>query len=727
MSTEKKPSKQNYHKKRVCPVDNCFQVRVNMPEHLVKVHKLSKGPLYYNLLKKAVPFDADAMPTEMITSPRKTIINMIGTSNILPIQTSGHHLCEKTAENDIDNTVDAPLDRTAVTSQTSNAMKIDLVPGNLLAEDVLIPSLDEIIEQNEVENDNISTEDLGVNNEDIDISRSCRLRPKRKIIVDDDSDVSSEFDYSDHDEAFDPPLEVGCVGKDVETLIQRFCSYMVGPDRNRKERSVTLIASDVRRIFSVVGVKDNLEIIFRDGGSDFRDKYIVEDCGNRNIKATSIKKYLYSLLDFCEFLVAENIKITNVSSHDINTLIGRIKQWRKNYKNQEKLAKHVKAAEDLEMLVDSEQVKRYQDSENVKTALALFDKIENYPNHVVTRTEYCSLRDHIYTAIHFSCAPRSGVTANMTMKEFELAKEQSDGRWLIEVWDHKTVQHYGPAKLLLSQKHFRLLKIFVNNVRTQTNPRFENVFLSWSGNRLVSGDVSKRLHLSWEKAGNFSNRQIPKNLSANIVRKSTSTGLREKNSQFLKEAAVCMAHSTRTAEDHYFVQNMRESAIIGTKAVSELFNDEDNVERCKEFLLKTPTKPVKPNTNLFITPVQKKVWLEEDVQILKDTFDITKPIDYNEVKSKSITLKDLNASPRQIYDKARSLCRRRVVNSPHKRKCLFSEEDIINLRKYGAKLIEGGLLTRNRFNEFLLSSGLIKKYSFSQLRTRLQYERRIKK
>ena len=317
------------------------------------------------------------------------------------------------------------------------------------------------------------------------------------------------------------------------------------------------------------------------------------------------------------------------------------------------------------------------------------------------------------------------------VKEFNLAKEQPDGRWLIEVWDHKTVQHYGPAKLLISPKHYQLLKIFVDKVRTQTNPRFDNVFLSWSGNRLVSGDVSKRLHISWEKAGNFLNREVPKNLSANIVRKSTSTGLREKNSQFLKEAAVCMAHSTRTAEDHYFVQNMRESAIIGTKAVTDLFNDKEN-EECEESSplktpSKTPSKTEKTNTNVLVTPIKKKVWSAQDVEILKSKFDINKPINYNEVKVMSPTLTELNASPRQIYDKARSLCRRRVMNSPQKRKCLFSEEDIISLRQYGSKLIEGGSLTSNRVNEFLSSSGLLTKYSFIQLRTRLQYERRIKK
>lgn len=125
----------------------------------------------------------------------------------------------------------------------------------------------------------------------------------------------------------------------VKKLLDRFFNYMIGPDRNRKERSISVIVGDVRRIFVAVGVKDDLDIVFRNGGVDFRDLYIVKHCGAKGTKPSSIKKYLYSLIDFCEFLLAEDIVMANVKRRDMHTLIEKNKQWRKNYKRQEKILK----------------------------------------------------------------------------------------------------------------------------------------------------------------------------------------------------------------------------------------------------------------------------------------------------------------------------------------------------------------------------------------------------
>ena len=95
--------------------------------------------------------------------------------------------------------------------------------------------------------------------------------------------------------------------------------------------------------------------------------------------------------------------------------------------------------------------------------------------------------------------------------------------------------------------------------------------LSSSGELATYGAVSKRLQLSRENAGNFDQKEILKNLSATIVWKSASTEQRAK-SAFLDESANSTKHIEKTADEHYFVQNMETSAMIGTTAISQFFS-----------------------------------------------------------------------------------------------------------------------------------------------------------
>ena len=58
---------------------------------------------------------------------------------------------------------------------------------------------------------------------------------------------------------------------------------------------------------------------------------------------------------------------------------------------------------------------------------------------------------------------------------------------------------------------------------------------------MKSGQVSQRVHNMWVTAGIFTEKQA-KNLSCNIIRKSTSTGLKEIKSTNLQEVADLMKH-----------------------------------------------------------------------------------------------------------------------------------------------------------------------------------------
>ena len=106
--------------------------------------------------------------------------------------------------------------------------------------------------------------------------------------------------------------------------------------------------------------------------------------------------------------------------------------------------------------VTAEQVQMYEDSKLANDSKNLFSKFEGDPSTKLTRTFYCSTRDHLYSVIHFATSHRSGVTANMTMSEYAKAKK-SGNDLRIKVWDHKTVDYYGPAAVV--RNHSRIIQV----------------------------------------------------------------------------------------------------------------------------------------------------------------------------------------------------------------------------------------------------------------------------
>ena len=126
--------------------------------------------------------------------------------------------------------------------------------------------------------------------------------------------------------------------------------------------------------------------------------------------------------------------------------------------------------------------------------------------------------------------------------------------------NHKTVLYHGAARIVLTQGEFDKLKIFVEKVLNMLRYwKSDHIFLSWRGNRMASGGVSKRLHNLWEKCGNFDNKKPIKNLTAGAFRRSASTRVRLQESLHQKEVAALMNHSKQTADTHYeYISVLRE-------------------------------------------------------------------------------------------------------------------------------------------------------------------------
>lgn len=103
---------------------------------------------------------------------------------------------------------------------------------------------------------------------------------------------------------------------------------------------------------------------------------------------------------------------------------------------------------DFLIIVTPQQVQTYLKSKNAQLGKEIFTKLTQDENMVLSNTEYCAIRDPLLALIHFGNRHRSGVTANLTIPEFERVVE-INSTYLIKVRKHKTFTFSRPAIISL--------------------------------------------------------------------------------------------------------------------------------------------------------------------------------------------------------------------------------------------------------------------------------------
>ena len=193
--------------------------------------------------------------------------------------------------------------------------------------------------------------------------------------------------------------------------------------------------------------------------------------------------------------------------------------------------------------------------------------------------------------------------------------------------------------------------MFVSSARSKLVVQDNNLFLSWSGKCMASGGISARLHHLWCKAGIIS-KNIHRRLCLNDVQRTASTLVRESNSDFTQGVADTMMHSNKTAEVLYYTRQKEKSVVVGGQVLRDHF-----------YPAHTLSTPRKNRSNNEISVLK---------QFQSDNGSGTLP----NIKSNIIAFSSINASPKQIYDKFRSVERYNTTSvlkesNANKKVCYF--------------------------------------------------------
>lgn len=189
----------------------------------------------------------------------------------------------------------------------------------------------------------------------------------------------------------------------------------------------------------------------------------------------------------------------------------RINAWCKAYNQADREHFWARQTDDESIMIYPEDVKMYYKSENAEKAtslLNLFDEVIS-----INETDYVTIRNNLLILILISNGHRTGVTADKTFDEFQSAIHMENDTFLISAHHHKTFATYGHAEVNTTKEQFLWLKIYIEKVPPQMQPQCSNVFVTWTGKEMVSGQISRQMALAWNKAGIFDERGVTRNVT----------------------------------------------------------------------------------------------------------------------------------------------------------------------------------------------------------------------
>lgn len=566
------------------------------------------------------------------------------------------------------------------------------------------------------------------------VDARCESYPKRKrktvefnIMSYTDSESESEVEFDSTDDEEDDIDEVivkkhsKINGELSETFKKLFVQYQkfLRVDKGLAASTIEQNLNDVKKMVLICGAR-NLTELFEI--NCLRDKYIDGFCVKNAYLPDSVKKYLCSFSGFCVFLVVDkSISLETLKVEDILIFKSKIDTWKQALKKLSKARVWKKRKLDHQMLVTDKQLNGYYSGMEAQQALHLYEQLASSENIMIRRDMYVSMRNFLFVRIHFANAHRSGVSARFTIPEFAQCQWREKGELFVAgVEFHKTACYYGEAGITLTDEEYNWVKTFVDKARSQlVSIESENVFLSWGGKAMTSGDISQQIHQSFAKARVWGDIPPPKKLSCTIIRKTVSTRVRQKQPSMKGAVASLMAHSEKTADIHYAHEDKMENEVAGGLVIRKLFE----------------TKTDSP----------KRWRKEEELELVKVFGGGKVSIDHiKENMEKLVLVKDV--TPRKIYDKVRRLSgfelekkltssevlapKQHVENisdfasGSNKRSKLYTVKELRILHINCDSIIDdGGKINQSRIEEAMAGTGVLVKYGWSKLATRLRYDR----
>ena len=196
-------------------------------------------------------------------------------------------------------------------------------------------------------------------------------------------------------------------------------------------------------------------------------------------------------------------------------------------------------------------LKKFEESDLAKQAVKLIG--QSLEHHLLSKKEFTLVRDYLLITVLIENGSRPGPLENAKVKRFQQATyTKSKGRWTLVVDEHKTTRHQGPAELVMDDRLYGYLKIYVNYIR----PAFvhsaaeDALFIKDDGKSFEKGTIGKRVGAFFKKAGVRDDIRV----TFTRVRKIFSGAVFQLDPEKKRAVNYHMKHQQKTADCNYVIK-----------------------------------------------------------------------------------------------------------------------------------------------------------------------------
>ena len=164
--------------------------------------------------------------------------------------------------------------------------------------------------------------------------------------------------------------------------------------------------------------------------------------------AKTNKNYLKIFLKFLR-----NDNIINVSRDVLDDCLNDLDNWCKSHNQRSGRQRVAKRRKDVDRLLKPGSYQSFLFSERSRAALTLIGELSQLRGmDILSRSNFCFIRDYIMTRIFLRLGSRTGVASNFTIEEFDKAQMcDNDGvvTWDFLIDEHKTATMYDDAVMIV--------------------------------------------------------------------------------------------------------------------------------------------------------------------------------------------------------------------------------------------------------------------------------------
>ena len=207
-------------------------------------------------------------------------------------------------------------------------------------------------------------------------------------------------------------------------------------------------------------------------------------------------------------------------------------------------------------MMTPDDVKSLENSEHARQVIKNIAEIAD--GNPVSKKQLTEIRDYLLTTLILHNGARTGVVENCTVKQFQSAKKDTEGNYVVLVTNHKTTRTFGPVRLTFKRSLYSYTAMYVQEIL----PIFANpnrvLFPSNKGKSFWQSNVGKRVIKTFQRA----NIRMDINITATRLRKFHTGRVFYTGADAQELVADYMARLTTTARKKYRCLDLMERSMV---------------------------------------------------------------------------------------------------------------------------------------------------------------------